>query len=87
METDAHARMPFERGDHRQVRLLVMLLIDPAEVADGLVIVENKPEHDLTHTFSSRFLRDTPSLAPRDAVTAPCVHPRATTPDRTPRAE
>ena len=83
MQADAHTRMPFERRDHRQICLLVMLLVDPAEVADWLVVVENKPEHDLTHTISSR----SPQRQTATADATPYRPPRASTvPRRQPGA-
>ena len=46
VQGDPHRRVALERLDHRQVRLLVDLRDDPAEVADRLVVVEGERERD-----------------------------------------
>jgi hypothetical protein len=48
MEGDANAWMTLEGIEHRQVGLLVGLGDDPAEVADGLVVVKREGERDAT---------------------------------------
>ena len=46
MERQPDAGMPFEQFQERQVAVLVGLLDDAVEVADGLVVVENEDEPD-----------------------------------------
>ena len=46
MERHADTRVALERLEHRQVRLLVDLGEDPAEVADGLVVMDGEGERD-----------------------------------------
>ena len=42
VEREAHARVPVEGFDHRQVGMTMGVLDDPAEVADRLVVVEGQ---------------------------------------------
>ncbi len=46
MERDANARMALEGVDHRQVGALEGLGDDPAEVANGLMVVEGQRQRD-----------------------------------------
>ena len=46
VEGEANAGVLLEKVEHRQVGIAVGLLDDPVEVADGLVVMENKHEAD-----------------------------------------
>ena len=46
VQREVDARMSLEGLDHRQVRLVVDLGEDPAEVADGLMVVDRERQRD-----------------------------------------